>query len=182
MSTPLAAEVVIRPAEAADMTAIAEIYAHHVLYGMASFETEAPGVEEMERRRASLVGLGYPYLVAAQGGAVTGYAYAGPYRPRAAYRDTVENSVYVRPHALRIGIGSRLLAALIEACEARGFRQMVAVVGDSANDPSIQLHERHGFRLAGTLYSVGYKHGRWLDSVLLQRQLGAGDTTPPCRD
>ncbi len=124
---------------------------------------------------------GYPYLVAERDGRVVGYAYAGAYRPRAAYRDTVENSVYLHPDAIGLGIGSLLLAALVTACEARGFRQMVAVVGDSANLPSIRLHERHGFRRVGTLEAVGHKHGRWLDTVLLQRRLGAGDTAPPMR-
>lgn len=169
----------VRPATETDLAAVAAIYAHHVLHGSASFETEPPGTEEMARRRAALLAAGYPYLVAERGGAVLGYAYASAYRPRAAYRDTVENSVYLRPEAIGGGIGSLLLAALIEACEARGYRQMIAVVGDSANAASVRLHERHGFRLVGTLRSVGHKHGRWLDTVLLQRMLGAGDAVPP---
>ena len=169
----------VRPAVEGDVAAIAAIYGHHVLHGTASFETEPPGVEEMARRRAALLEAGYPYLVAECGGEVLGYAYASAYRPRAAYRHTVENSVYLRADVSGRGIGSLLLAALIEACEARGYRQMVAVVGDSANAASIRLHERHGFRLVGTLRSVGHKHGRWLDTVLLQRTLGAGDTAPP---
>jgi phosphinothricin acetyltransferase len=133
----------------------------------------------MARRRGALLEAGYPYLVAERGGEVVGYAYASAYRPRAAYRDTVENSVYLRPDAVGRGTGSLLLAALIEACEARGYRQMIAVVGGSANVASIRLHERHGFRLVGTLRSVGHKHGSWLDTVLLQRTLGAGDTAAP---
>jgi phosphinothricin acetyltransferase len=169
----------IRAAADGDMEAIAAIYGHHVRHGTASFETEPPAVAEMMRRRAATAAAGYPYLVAENGRTVAGYAYAAAYRPRAAYRDTVENSIYLRPDAVGRGIGSLLLAALIAACEARGYRQMIAVVGDSANTASIRLHQRHGFRLIGTLQSVGRKHGRWLDSVLLQRPLGMGDTAPP---
>ena len=171
--------MMIRPVEASDVAAIAAIYRHHVLHGSASFETEPPAVEEMDNRRTSLAGGGYPYLVAADADEVLGYAYAGPYRARAAYRNTVENSIYLRPAAAGRGLGGTLLAALIAAAEARGFRQMVAVVGDSANTASIKLHERHGFQRVGVLRSVGYKHGRWLDSVLLQRALGAGDEAKP---
>ncbi len=173
--------MMIRPAEATDVAAIAAIYRHHVLHGSASFETEPPSIEEMEQRRAALEAGGYPYLVAEDGDVILGYAYAGPYRPRAAYRNTVENSIYLRPDAAGRGLGGTLLAALIAEAEARGFRQMVAVVGDSANVASVRLHERHGFRLAGVLRSVGHKHGRWLDSVLLQRALGAGDEADPVR-
>ncbi|HEV2676687.1 MAG TPA: GNAT family N-acetyltransferase [Aliidongia sp.] len=169
----------IRPSREDDMAAIAAIYCHHVLTGTASFETEAPDVAEMAQRRADLLGRGMPHLVLEQDGLVRGYAYAGPYRPRAAYRDTVENSVYLAPDAIGLGFGRRLLTVLIEECTARGLRQMVAVVGDSANLPSIRLHERMGFRNVGTLAAVGYKHGRWLDTVLLQRTLGAGDAAPP---
>lgn len=171
--------ITLRAVEDGDMAAITAIYRHHVLHGAASFETEPPLVKEMQRRCHVLLQQGYPYLVAEQGGEVRGYAYAGPYRPRAAYRDTVENSIYLRPDTIGRGIGSLLLAALVEACERIGYRQMVAVVGDSANTASIRLHQRHGFRLVGTLQSVGYKHGRWLDSVLLQRSLNVGDTVPP---
>lgn len=171
----------IRPAESADVAAIAAIYRHHVLHGSASFETEPPTVGEMERRRAALTAGGYPYLVAADGNAILGYAYAGPYRPRAAYRNTVENSIYLRPDAAGRGLGGKLLATLIAETEARGFRQMVAVVGDSENVASVRLHERHGFRLVGVLRAVGHKHGRWLDSVVLQRALGSGDEAEPVR-
>ena len=171
----------IRPVETTDIEAIAAIYRHHVLHGLASFETEPPSIEEMERRRAALAAGGYPYLVAADAETILGYAYAGPYRPRMAYRNTVENSIYLRPDAAGRGVGGALLAALIAEAEARGFRQMVAVVGDSANLASVRLHERHGFRLVGVLRSVGHKHGRWLDSVLLQRTLGAGDEADPVR-
>ena len=173
--------VTIRPSRDADLDAITAIYGHHVRHGTASFETEPPPVEEMRRRRSELLSRGFPYLAAEADGVVLGYAYAGPYRPRAAYRDTTENSVYVRPDTIGQGVGTLLLRALIAECEALGLRQMVAVVGDSANTASIRLHERCGFRLVGVLEAVGYKHGRWLDSVLLQRALGDGGSTPPRR-
>jgi L-amino acid N-acyltransferase YncA len=150
-----------------------------VLHGLASFETEPPDEAEMRRRRTDVLAQGLPYLVAERQGLVLGYAYAGTYRPRAAYRDTVENSIYLRPDVTGQGIGRRLLAALIEACEARDLRQMIAVVGDSSNLASIRLHQACGFRLIGVLEAVGYKYGRWVDSVLLQRRLGRGDDTPP---
>lgn len=161
------------------MDAIAAIYAHHVRHGTASFETEPPDIAEMRRRRADILARALPYLAAERDGIVLGYAYAGPYRSRAAYRDTVEDSIYLHPDAIGQGIGRRLLAALIEACAARGFRQMIAVVGDSGTIPSIRLHEAMGFRVVGVLRAVGHKHGRWLDSVLLQRALGPGDAAPP---
>ena len=174
--------VTIRPATDADMDAVAAIYAHHVRHGRASFETEQPDAAEMRRRRAELASKGLPYFVASgMAGEVLGYAYAGAYRPRAAYANTVENSVYLRPDAIGRGIGRRLLTALIDACEQCGLRQMVAVVGDSANEASIRLHEKLGFRRVGVLRDVGYKHGVWLDSVLLQRSLGAGSGAPPGR-
>jgi phosphinothricin acetyltransferase len=163
------------------MDAVAAIYAHHVLHGPASFETEPPDPVEMRRRRAEVVAKGLPYLVADCAGVVLGYAYAGTYRPRAAYADTVENSVYLHPDAIGRGLGRRLLAALIDAAEQCGLRQMVAVVGDAANEASIRLHEKLGFRRVGVLREVGWKHGVWLDSVLLQRSLGAGGSVPPDR-
>lgn len=170
----------IRLSAEADIGAIAAIYGHHVLHGTASFETEPPGVEEMRRRRADVLARGLPHLVADHGeGAVLGYAYASAYRPRAAYRNTVEDSVYMRHDAVGRGIGRLLLAELLARCEALGLRQMVAVVGDSANQAWVRLHEAFGFRLVGTLNAVGRKHGRWLDSVLLQRALGDGDRTDP---
>jgi L-amino acid N-acyltransferase YncA len=169
----------IRPSVEADVEAIAAIYAHHVLNGTGSFETEPPSAEEMRNRRASLVARDLPHLVAIQDGEVVGYSYAGPYRSRAAYGSTIESSVYVRSDVIGRGIGKQLLRALISACETRGFRQMVAVVGDSDNSSSIRLHEQLGFRLVGVLRSVGYKHGRWLDTVLLQLELGSGDRAPP---
>ena len=170
---------VIRASDEADVEAIAAIYAHHVLHGTGSFEIEPPSPDEMRDRRAALVARGFPHLVALRDGSVVGYAYAGPYRSRAAYGGTVESSVYVRADAIGSGIGKRLLQALIAACDARGFRQMVAVIGDSDNVPSIRLHEQLGFRMVGVLRSVGYKHGRWLDTVLLQRELGPGNRAPP---
>ncbi len=171
----------LRPAEAVDIEAIAAIYGHHVLHGSASFETEPPEVAEMARRRQVLVEQGYPYLVAKRDDALLGYSYASAYRQRAAYQNTVENSVYLRADSLGQGIGTALLKALIEACEQRRYRQMIAVVGDSANAASIQLHLRQGFTMIGTLRAVGRKHERWLDTVLLQRSLGHGSGTPPDR-
>jgi phosphinothricin acetyltransferase len=174
-----APSLTIRPCEEPDVPAIAAIYAHHVRFGTASFETDPPTLPEMHRRRAELVGRGQPYLVAEANGAILGYACAGTCRPRAAYRDTVENSIYLRPDQTGRGIGKRLLPALIEACEARDYRQMIAVVGDSGHLASIRLHQHCGFRLVGTLDCVGFKLGRWLDSVFLQRTLGRGNTAPP---
>ncbi len=170
---------IVRDAVAADLPAIARIYGHHVRHGLASFEEQAPSEEEMARRHAEIAGRGFPYLVATVDGAVAGYAYAGPYRPRPAYRHSVENSVYLDPARQRGGIGTLRLAELIRRCEAAGFRQMVAVIGDSGNAASIGLHARLGFRHAGLLTAIGYKHGRWVDSVLMQRALGPGDTTDP---
>jgi len=172
-------DIEIRPSRDQDMAAVTAIYRHHVLHGSASFETEPPDATEMRRRRAEIVGRDLPHLVLTEAEVVRGYAYAGLYRPRAAYGDTVEDSVYLAPDAAGRGFGRRLLAAVIEACTRRGRRQMVAVVGDSANVASIGLHEALGFRRVGTLTSVGYKHGRWLDTVLLQRALGDGDASPP---
>ena len=173
------AAILIRDAGPDDIPAIARIYGHHVLHGLASFEEIAPPDEEMARRHGEIVGKGYPYIVAVEAGAIVGYAYASAYRPRPAYRWTVENSVYLAPDQAGRGIGAALLAALIARCEAKGYRQMVAVIGDSANAASIGLHERLGFHRAGLIASVGFKHGRWVDSVLMQRALGAGDTTNP---
>jgi L-amino acid N-acyltransferase YncA len=174
-----AAQLVIRAAVDADIPAIQAIYAHHVLNGFGSFEEVPPDQAELARRRADFVGRGLPYLVAALDGRVVGYAYAAPFRPRSAYRFTVENSIYVDPAAARRGVGRRLLAELIRQCTALGFRQMVAVIGDSHNASSIKLHEALGFRHAGRLVSVGRKRGRWLDSVMMQLTLGEGDTAEP---
>jgi L-amino acid N-acyltransferase YncA len=169
----------IRPAAAGDIPAITRIYAHAVEHGTASFEVEPPDEGEMARRLRMLLDNGYPYLIAERSGKIAGYAYAGPYRARPAYRWSVEDSVYVAPDMQRQRIGAQLLAHLIEAAEKRGFRQMIAVIGDSAQTPSIAVHAGAGFTHIGTLRSVGFKHGRWLDTVLMQRALGSGDATPP---
>lgn len=171
--------VELRSCIPADVTAITAIYAHAVLHGTASFELSAPDAEEMRRRQQSLASQGYPYIVAASAGEVLGYAYAGPYRPRPAYGNTVENSVYVRPDAQRRGIGFALLQQLVQEAQLRGFRQMIAVIGDAGNQASLRLHERVGFAYVGTLQAVGWKHGKWLDVVLMQRALGPGATTGP---
>jgi phosphinothricin acetyltransferase len=171
--------LVIRAATAADIPAITAIYDHAVRHGTASFELDPPDAAEMARRRQVLVDGGFPYLVAEADGAVAGYAYAGPYRPRPAYRWSVEDSVYVAPARQRRGVGRTLLDRLVAEAEARGFRQMIAVIGDSAQTPSIELHRAAGFRLIGTVESVGHKFGRWLDTVLMQRPLGPGASTPP---
>jgi L-amino acid N-acyltransferase YncA len=173
------ASSIVRPATPADLPDIQRIYAHHVLTGLASFEETAPDLAEMTRRFGALTEAGFPYLAAEADGRVVGYAYCGPYRPRPAYRYSVENSVYLAPEAARKGIGRRLLAALIERATALGKRQMVAVIGDSANLASIGLHEALGFRRVGTIEGAGFKHGRWVDSVLMQRALGPGLTQPP---
>jgi len=169
----------IRSAADADIPAIAAIYADAVRHGTASFELDAPDGAEMARRRSALVGAGYPYLVAERGQDLLGYAYAGAYRTRPAYRSTVEDSVYVAPAAHGQGVGRALLSALIAGCEARDFRLMVAVIGDRASSGSIRLHEALGFAHVGALEPVGYKHGRWLATVLMQRVLGPGASTPP---
>jgi phosphinothricin acetyltransferase len=156
-----------------DIAAITAIYSHHVLHGAGSFEIDPPDEAEIARRRAAVLERGLPYLVAEIDGAITGYAYAGAYRPRPAYRFTVENSVYVHPDLCGRGIGRALMAPLIQGCEQAGARQMIAVIGDSANTASIRLHENFGFRHVGVLHAVGYKFDRWLDTVLMQRELGA---------
>jgi L-amino acid N-acyltransferase YncA len=169
----------VRPASLADLGAIQRIYAHHVLHGLGSFEETPPDVAEMTRRFEGVTGAGFPYLVAERDGAVQGYAYIAPYRPRPAYRYTVENSVYVAPGEVGRGVGNLLLAALIELAEARGARLMVAVIGDSANRASIALHTRHGFAAVGTIEGAGFKAGRWVDVVIMQRPLGDGTKTKP---
>ncbi|MXQ14576.1 GNAT family N-acetyltransferase [Microvirga makkahensis] len=171
----------VRPSAEADIPAIAAIYAHAVLHGTASFELDPPAAAEIARRRAALLEGGYPYLVAEREGEILGYAYAGAYRTRPAYRSTVEDSIYVAPSAQGQGIGRLLLKALIEECEARDFRLMVAVIGDEESQGSIALHRSLGFASVGILKGIGYKHGRWLSTVLMQRPLGRGMSEPPTR-
>jgi L-amino acid N-acyltransferase YncA len=169
----------IRPATPADIPAITRIYAHAVLRGTATFELDPPDEAEMTRRMKALLDGGFPYIVAENGGALAGYAYAGPYRARPAYRFSVEDSIYVDPNTHRRGLGRALLTRLIEEAERRSFRQMIAVIGDSANAPSIEVHRARGFRMVGNFENVGFKFGRWLDSVLMQRELGPGAKTTP---
>ena len=170
--------LLIRDSLEADVVAIQAIYAHHVLHGTASFELTPPTLEEMRQRRADVVAKDLPYLVAEQNGVVVGYAYVTLYRPRPAYRFTVEDSVYVQEGLAGQGIGSLLLAEIIKICTAKGYRQLMAVVGD-ASAASVSLHERHGFKLAGTFKAVGYKFGAWRDTAMLQRSLGEGDQIDP---
>jgi len=169
----------IRPAHSRDLAVITAIYDDAVRHGTASFELDPPDQAEMARRYETLRAGGYPYLVAELDGDVVGYAYAGPYRARPAYRWSVEDSIYVAPQAQRRGIGSALLARLLAEAEAGGFRQMLAVIGDSANTGSVEVHRAAGFRLVGTFENVGFKFGRWLDTVLMQRELGRGATAAP---
>jgi L-amino acid N-acyltransferase YncA len=169
----------IRPAAADDIPAITRIYAHAVEYGTATFEIEPPDEVEMARRLRTMLDNNYPYLVAECAGTVAGYAYANAYRTRPAYRWSVEDSIYVAPQLQRQRIGAQLLARLIEEAEQRGFRQMIAVIGDSAQTPSVAVHAGAGFTHIGTVQAVGFKHGRWLDTVLMQRALGSGAATPP---
>jgi phosphinothricin acetyltransferase len=171
--------LVIRPARLADIPPITAIYAHAVTYGTASFEIEPPGEQDMAERLRTLIDGDFPYLVAESGGAVRGYAYAGPYRARIAYRYTLENSVYVAPDCHGQGIGRALVDRLVSQAGARGFRQMIAVIGDSAQAASIALHRATGFKMIGTFANVGFKFGRWLDTVLMQRPLGDGGATLP---
>jgi len=169
----------IRPGTEADVAGVQAIYAYHVLSGLASFEIEPPDIDEMRRRRQAVVERGFPYLVAELDGEIVGYAYASPYRTRPGYRFTCENSIYIRHGWQGRGIGKALLAPLIAGCEAMGLRQMIAVIGDSEHHASINLHKSLGFQIVGNLRSVGFKFGRWIDSVFMQRALGPGDETLP---
>jgi phosphinothricin acetyltransferase len=171
--------VQIRPATATDLPAITEVYEHAVLHGTATFELIPPDVAEMTRRFETLRDGGFPYFVAGLDGRVVGYAYAGVHRPRPAYRFTVENSVYLEPAAHRRGIGMQLMQRLIAESETRGYRQMIAVIGDSTNAGSIGVHTKCGFQMIGTHSNVGFKFGRWLDTVMMQRALGEGASTLP---
>ena len=170
--------VLIRPSTPADVAALTAIYAWHVRHGTATFELDPPDEVEMARRRDDVVAKGLPFLVAEGAGAVRGYAYANHFRPRPAYRFCVEDSVYLEPHALRRGLGRLLLTELCARCEAAGARQMLAVIGDSANAASIGVHRATGFAAVGTIAAAGWKFDRWLDVVLMQRGLGAAATTP----
>jgi len=178
----VANSLTVRPAAPADMAQIQAIYAHHVRSSLATFEVEPPAIGEMTRRHADVVGRGLPYLVAELDGRLLGYGYAAPYRARPAYRYTIENSIYVAEDSRGHGVGRAVLAAVIARCEALGYRQMVAVIGDSANRASIGLHKALGFQQVGLLPAVGFKFGRWVDSVLMQRALGAGAGDLPLRD
>jgi phosphinothricin acetyltransferase len=171
--------IAIRPTEQADLPGITAIYAQAVREGTATFELDPPDLAEMMRRFRSLADGGFPYFIALRDGHVAGYAYAGPYRPRPAYRFTVENSVYLDPASQGRGIGLALMRELIAACTARGFRQMIAVIGDSANAASIGLHRKCGFEMIGTHPNVGLKFGRWLDTVMMQLALGEGAASIP---
>jgi L-amino acid N-acyltransferase YncA len=171
--------VQVRPATADDVPAMQEIYTHHVRHGLASFEEEPPSVDEMRRRFDDVRARGLPWLAADFGGVLAGYGYCAPYRARSAYRFSLEDSVYVRHGSEGRGVGTAILTALVERATALGYRQLVAVIGDSNHAPSINLHASCGFLRVGTLRSVGFKFGRWVDSVLMQRPLGPGDGTPP---
>ncbi len=171
--------ITLRDVTAADMAAIQKIYAHHVLHGAASFEEIPPDVAEMQSRFAALKARNMPYIAAVEDGKILGYAYAGPYRPRSAYRYTVEDSIYLLPDQAGKGLGKLLLTEIIARCTALGFRQMIAVIGDSANAGSINLHRALGFQMIGTFPAIGFKFGRWIDSVLMQKPLGEGQSTLP---
>lgn len=172
----------IRPALAEDLAAITDIYAHHVQFGTGTFETTPPSIEEIARRHAEVRARGLPWLVAERDTRVVGFAYCNWFKPRPAYRYSAEDSIYVAPDALGQGIGRALLAELGAAAERAGVRKLIAVIGDSANVGSIALHRSLGFRPAGTITACGWKFGRWLDIVLMDRALGWGDQTPPERE
>ena len=171
--------LIVRDATPADVPAIAALYADEVREHVNTYEYDVPDDAEMAQRLRSVMDAGYPYLVAELDGRFAGYAYANSYRARIGYRKTVENSVYVVPDLKGRGIGAALMQALIDACEARGYRQMIAVIGEPTNTASIRLHEKFGFTLVGIFRGIAWKHGRWLDTVQMQRSLGAGTTAPP---
>ena len=170
--------LLIRPSLDADLASITHIYAHHVKHGTGSFEWEAPDLAEMTRRRTDVLAKGLPFLVASLGAEVLGFAYAGNFRPRPAFRFMAEDSVYIHAEHAGQGLGRALLTELIRHCEALGIRQMLAVIGDSANAGSIGLHRSLGFEDTGILKASGWKHGLWLDTVFMQKALGAGDSSP----
>lgn len=171
--------ILVRDARDSDLPAITAVYAREVLEGASSYEYEAPGESEMGVRMRAVLDAGNPYLVAELDGAFAGYAYANAYRNRAGYRCTVEDTVYVAAGSAGHGVGTALLGRLIEQCELRGYRQMVAVIGDAGNAASVSLHRKHGFETVGIFKGLGRKHGRWLDNLQMQRALGAGCATPP---
>jgi L-amino acid N-acyltransferase YncA len=175
----MSGDVSIRPSSDRDVEAIAAIYRHHVLHGVASFEDEPPETGEIARRRQEILVQGLPFLVAERTGRVLGYCYAGPYRTRSAYRFSVEDSIYIDPVEVGRGIGRALLERLIDRCAAQGYRQMVAVIGGSDQWPSIRLHRALGFTEIGVLRAIGYKFGGWVDTVLMQRALGEGAAASP---
>ena len=172
------ADYTIRPSRDADVPGITAIYGYHVLHGVASFEETPPDAAEIARRRNEIVKRGLPYLVAERDGRVIGYCYAGPFRPRVAYRFTVEDSVYVEGGEIGRGLGRALLEQVIARCGELGYRQMVAVIGGRETLGSIRLHERLGFAHMGVLPAVGFKFGRWIDIIMMQRELGPGADTP----
>ena len=169
----------IRDCAVADIATVQSIYAYYVEHGVASFEEVPPDVHEMQRRLAVILGQELPFLVAVIDNVIGGYAYAAMYRQRSAYRYTVENAVYIDVERTGVGLGRALLSELIKRCAARGYRQMIAVIGDRANDASIALHSALGFERVAELPSVGFKHSRWVDTIYMQRPLGAGDSQPP---
>ena len=170
--------LLIRPSTDADLPSITAIYAHHVEHGTGSFELEAPDLAEMRRRRTDVLAKGLPFLVASRDAEVLGFAYAGNFRPRPAFRFMAEDSVYIHAKHAGQGLGRALLSELMRYCETLGIRQMLAVIGDSANAGSIGLHRSLGFAHTGILKASGWKHGRWLDTVFMQKALGAGDSSP----
>lgn len=178
-SRPGASPITVRDSRDDDLPRIQAIYAHHVLHGTGTFELDPPALAEMGRRRADVLGNGFAWLVAEREGEVLGYAYANWFRTRPAYRFTVEDSIYVAPEAIGRGVGRRLLEALLARCAQRGCRQVLAVIGDSANTGSIALHAACGFRMAGSLRAVGWKFGRWLDVVMMQYEAGEADRSRP---
>ena len=174
-----ASPITVRDSRDDDLPRIQAIYAHHVLHGTGTFELEPPSLAEITRRRADVLGNGFSWLVAQRGEALLGYAYANLFRTRPAYRFTLEDSIYIAPEAVGQGVGRRLLEALLADCQARGCRQVLAVIGDSGNQASIALHAACGFEMNGVLRSVGWKFGRWLDVVMMQRALGEGADSSP---
>nr|WP_297523978.1 GNAT family N-acetyltransferase [uncultured Roseateles sp.] len=178
-TTSSSSPLLIRPSLEGDIAAIQQIYEHAVLHGTGTFETDVPDRAEMGRRRTEVLSRSLPYLIAERDGQVLGFAYANYFRPRLAYRYFVEDSIYLAPHAQGQGVGRLLLAELIARCEAAGARQMVAVIGDSQNLGSIGVHRSHGFEDIGVMKAAGWKFGKWLDVVLMQRQLGQGDASSP---